>query len=265
MSQRIFITGSGGIVGRHALRALARYAPEAEILRNRADLTDLAAISTLIDGVGEIDLVIHLAALVPVAEVKENPARAFSVNVGGTVNLLSALSGHPARFTLCSSSHVYASQPHPLREDDRTEPVSLYGRTKLMAEQAATQICAATERSLCTARLFSIHDPEQTGSYLRPTLERRFAETPPNAPFELFGAGSLRDFLPASEAADLIVRLALSTAEGPVNVASGQSQTVAEFAQALAPHPLNIRPMGQNDTLEADVSRLNAILGETHV
>ncbi|UTS79126.1 NAD-dependent epimerase/dehydratase family protein [Phaeobacter piscinae] len=264
MLRRVFLTGSGGIVGRHALRALEALAPDAEVLRNTADLTNPGEISQAIEEAGPIDLVVHLAAMVPVKSVQANPGAAFAVNAGGTINLLAALDGSAARMLLCSSSHVYASKETPLRETDATEPVSLYGKTKLMSEQAAQQICAVTGRSLCIARLFSIHDPDQTGSYLRPTLEQRFATHAPETPFELYGARSRRDFLPASDAARLITKLALSNAEGPVNVASGHAMTVADFAQSIAPFPLNIRPVGQNDTLEADVTRLRAILGERY-
>ena len=264
MPLRVLITGSGGIVGRHVVRAFQDTVPDAEILRNTADLTDLAATTRFVEDAGWIDLVLHLAALVPVAEVQANPARAYCVNVGGTANLLSALADTAARVLLVSSSHVYASKAEPIVESDPTVPVSLYGQTKLMAEQAATQICEATGRSLCLARLFSIHDPRQTGSYLRPTLERRFAEMRPDTPFELFGAGSLRDFLPAQDAARLLVKLALTGAEGAVNVASGTAITVADFARSLAPVPLDIRPKGQDDILKADVTRLRAILGENN-
>ncbi|MEK0165864.1 NAD(P)-dependent oxidoreductase [Phaeobacter sp. A36a-5a] len=264
MSQRIFITGSGGIVGRHAMAALAELAPDAVVIRNTADLTKPDEIAQVINTAGPLDLVIHLAAMAPVKAVQGDPGGAFAVNAGGTINLLAALGNTHARMLLCSSSHVYASKETPIFETDTIEPVSLYGQTKRMAELAAQQICAATGRSLCIARLFSIHDPEQSGSYLRPTLVTRLKTAVPEAPFDLYGAGSRRDFLPAAQAARLIVELALSDAEGPVNVGSGCAMTVADFAQSLAPFPLNIRPLGQNDTLEADVTRLRAILGERH-
>lgn len=262
MAAKIYITGSGGIVGRHALNALAELAPGAEVIRNRADLTNLAETSAALAEAGPLDLVIHLAAMVPVADVNANPAKAYAVNVGGTINLLSALAGSSARMLLCSSSHVYASRGTPISETADTKPVSVYGQSKLMAEQAAQEICAASGRSLCIGRVFSIHDPVQTGSYLRPALERRFAEADPDAEFELYGADGLRDFLPASAAARYLVRLALSDAEGVVNVASGKPMTVADFARSLAPFPLKIKPMGQSNNLVADVSRLHDILGE---
>lgn len=262
MTERIYITGSGGIVGRHALRALAELAPQAEMIRNTADLTSLSAAAAAVKEAGPLDLVIHLAAMVPVAEVKADPARAYAVNAGGTMNLLAALAGSSARLLLCSSSHVYSSQYAPICETADTKPVSLYGQSKLMAEHAARDICAASGRSLCIARLFSIHDPEQTGSYLRPSLERRFAGVDPEEEFELYGAEGLRDFLTAEEAARYLVRLALSDAEGVVNVASGRPVTVAGFAQSLSPFPLKIKPLGESTNLVADVSRLQELLGE---
>jgi len=262
MSTRIFVTGSGGILGRHVLNALRSRAPEADIIRNDADLTNLSDITSSIESAGPLDLVIHLAALVPVDEVSTDPARGYAVNAAGTINLLAALSKSPARILYCSSGHVYASKASAIDEADATEPVSIYGKSKLLGEEASRQICSETGRSFCVARLFSIHDPAQKGSYLRPSLERRLASEDLDDPFELYGAESIRDFLTAEDAAHLLVRLSLSTAEGIVNVGSGCPMTVAEFAQWLAPRSLNIRHLGTSNSLVPNVARLNEILGD---
>lgn len=262
---RIFVTGSGGIIGRHLVQALSHRTPQATILCNSADLTDPAAIAAESARAGPLDLVIHLAAIVPVATVEANPAQAFAVNVGGTINLLQALATSPARLLLCSSAHVYAPCDAALTEESPTEPLTLYGRTKLMAEEAADSICAQTARSLCIARLFSIHDPAQTGSYLRPALGRRFADLAPGATMTLQGGDSLRDFLPAETAAARIVDLALTPAQGVVNVASGTPIRVRDFAQSLAPFPVTITATGTSQHLIADVTRLRHLIGETHV
>lgn len=272
MSQplRIFLTGSGGILGRHVSTALLAHAPGAQVLRNTADLTDLAETTRVVQRAGPLDLVIHLAALVPVDEVCADPARGYAVNAGGTINLLAALAAAevgqatPARLLHCSSGHVYAAQDRPISEEDPTDPVSVYGKTKLMGEQAARDICAQVGRALCVARLFSIHDPAQEGNYLRPSLERRLAKASPETEFELYGAGSLRDFLTAEAAAQQLVRLALSSFEGVVNLGSGRAQTVAEFAQSFAPFPLKIKAMGADNNLVPDVSLLHDILGEAN-
>lgn len=264
MALRIFMTGSGGIVGRHVVKALCEATPAPEVIRNAADLTDPAETRRAVERAGKIDLVIHLAAMVPVDAVAADPARAFTVNVSGTINLLAALTDTPAGVLLCSSAHVYAPSAEPLREDARTVPQSLYGRTKLMAEQAAREICTGSGRRLCIARLFSIHDPDQRGSYLRPALLRRFASLSPGEEMTLEGGNSLRDFLPASRAGALLAKLGIRGTEGTVNVASGKATRVADFARTLAPFPLNITPTGDARHLIADVTRLHKLLGETN-
>lgn len=259
---RVFVTGSGGILGRHVLKHLNDLAPDAEIIRNSVDLVDAAAIRHTIQGSGPIDLVLHLAAVVPVSDVQANPAHAYAVNVGGTVNLMEALGAQSPRFVYCSSAHVYASNDDAITEDASVAPVSLYGRTKWLAELALADIAAAQGTELCIGRVFSIHDPEQTGTYLRPAIEKRLATEDLSKPFELFGAESLRDFLTADRAARLLVRLALSDATGPVNIGSGQAMRVADFVQLLSSETIKITPKGSTNALVADVTRLRAILGD---
>jgi nucleoside-diphosphate-sugar epimerase len=262
---RVLISGTGGILGRHVVRHFAQYAPDAEIIASKVDLTDRDATRAAIAALPPIDKVVHLAALVPVASVKADPARAYAVNVGGTINLLSALEGHPATFLYCSSSHIYAPSSLPIGEDAEKAPPSFYGRTKWVGESVAADICEASGRAFCAARVFSIHDPEQTGSFLRPSIERRLAEEDLSQPFTLPGGDSVRDFLPAADAAALVVRLALSTATGPVNVGSGRGTTIRDFVQGFSPRPLDIRAIGGSDTLVADISRLRQLLGDPDV
>lgn len=262
---RVLITGAGGILGGHVVRHFTRLAPTADLIINKTDLTDRDATRASIATLGPIDQVIHLAALVPVASVKADPARAYAVNVGGTINLLSALEGHEASFLYCSSSHIYAPSDRPIEEDAAKAPSSFYGRTKWVGESVAADICEASGRAFCAARVFSIHDPAQTGSYLRPSIERRLAEEDLGQPFLLPGGDSIRDFLPAEDAAELVVRLACSSATGPVNVGSGRGTTIRDFVQGFSPRPLDIRATGGSDTLVADISRLRQLLGDSDV
>ncbi|WP_313197884.1 NAD-dependent epimerase/dehydratase family protein [Rhizobium sp.] len=261
---RILVTGAGGILGRHVISHLARLSPDAEVIINKVDLTSLDAVRAQY-AAAAVDKIIHLAALVPVASVKADPARAYAVNVGGTINLLSALEGQKASFVFCSSSHIYAPSAEPICEEAEKTPASLYGRTKWQAESVAADICDATGRAFLATRLFSIHDPAQTGSFLRPSIERRLANEDLTQPFDLPGGDSIRDFLPAEKAAEYVVRLALSSATGPVNVASGNCTTIRDFVQGLSPHPLEIRATGSADTLVANISRLRQILGDLNV
>ena len=225
-------------------------------IRSSADLQ--AAISQM----GTVDAVVNLAAIVEVTKVNEHPDDAYAVNAAGVLNLLQTLmqAGQRPYFFQCSTSHVYAPSSEPISESGTTEPHTVYGRTKLMGEVLAGDICAAADIPLCVGRLFSIHDPQQTGSYLRPNIERRLREEDLGKPFELMGADSVRDFLAAEDAAELIARLVLLRAEGIVNVASGKGTKIRDFVQSLSPRKLDIAGKGNANTLVADTRLLNSIL-----
>ncbi|WP_417684497.1 NAD-dependent epimerase/dehydratase family protein [Roseibium sp.] len=259
MSQSILITGATGIVGRHVRTRLQACAPKAMLHSFRGDVCQPDDLARFIDKLEQLDLVINLAAVVPVDQVSSDPARAYAVNVGGGINLLDQIlqAGHQPYVFQCSSSHVYKASESPLSEMAPTEPVSVYGKTKLMAEQAISDICAAAGLTLGIGRVFSIHDPKQTGSFLRPSIERRLATEDLTCPFELHGADSVRDFLTAEEAAEFIVRLTLSRYRGIINIASGAPLKIRDFVQSLTKAPLDIRHLGPKNRLVADISRLN--------
>lgn len=259
--RRILVTGSGGIVGGHVIDLLGASDHHVDVVRFKGDLADVSQTKAFVDAAGPLDGVIHLGAVVAVDQVQADPARAYSVNVGGTVHLLGALAqcAQSPHFLHCSSAHVYAPQSTAIDEDAATEPHSLYGRTKLMAEIAAKDVCEVHDIPLCIGRVFSIHDPRQTGTYLRPNILRRLNEENLDLPFDLYGADSVRDFLTARQAADVIVDLALRRFEGVINIGSGVGTKIRHFVQDLASRPLNINGLGGQDCLLADTKKLTAL------
>lgn len=83
-----------------------------------------------------IDGVIHFAGLKASGEYLSEPLRYFSVNVGGTVTLMQALSDAGVRHMLYSSSaNMYNHHENALiSESARLSAENPYGRSKLMAE-----------------------------------------------------------------------------------------------------------------------------------
>lgn len=65
------------------------------------------------------EIIYHLAAVVGVKHILEDPSRCIQVNVRGTENLLEAAHRHGRKVLLASSSEVYGkSTALPLREED---------------------------------------------------------------------------------------------------------------------------------------------------
>jgi nucleoside-diphosphate-sugar epimerase len=259
---RILLTGASGTVGSHLSKMFSE-APEVESLFIfTGDITNMADVREIFNKTGRIDALVNLAAIVPVESVKANPEKAYAVNVGGAINLATVLieQKNTKYFFQCSTSHVYAPATVPLSELASTVPHSVYGRTKYLAELALTDIACAHGLTLCCGRLFSIHDPSQKGSFLRPRIESRLRTENLKEPIAVHGANSLRDFLTAKEAAKIIQKLVLANFEGIINIASGQTTSVRDFVQSLSPVKLDIVHVGKQDCLSADTSKLRTFL-----
>ena len=119
------------MLGRRLVEVLQQRIENAEIIESIVDLTEKDKVEGYIRSLPELDFVFHLAAIVPIEEVNKNPFVAFSVNVGGTLNLLASLKPQSQIFIFASTSHVYAPQNTPIKEDDTLSPISIYGETKL--------------------------------------------------------------------------------------------------------------------------------------
>ncbi len=154
---KALITGASGFIGGHLAEELVRRGHQVRALVRPTSKTDLLANigvslvrgaledkASLADAASGVDWVFHLAAVIH-APTWENH---LSASVEGTRNLIEAcLQTSPGlkRFVFVSSiSASGPSRPGVLKtEDDPCEPVSNYGRGKLMAEQLVTSLGAA--------------------------------------------------------------------------------------------------------------------------
>lgn len=259
---RIGLTGGRGILGRIAIKQLLSRGHEVRSFAG--DVCDLPALQAWA-AEAHADAVLHFAAVVPTQTVQADPARAFRVNVGGTANLVSALASceHKPWVFYASSSHVYLPQPEPLREDALVGPINPYGLSKRMGEQVVETSAGPAGLPWCVGRIFSFYHPEQTGSFLYPTLQRRFATEDLEQPFPLHGVDDVRDLSLADDLVAVIADLAERRAAGIVNIGSGRGTRIVEFVRSLAPKPLRIVPASTSAPtyLVADTTRLRQILG----
>lgn len=148
---KVLVTGSNGFLGSHLVEELLRRGHQVTgLVRKTSDLRWLEGLDmdlaygevndppSLAEPAKEADVVYHLAAVTK-ARQRETYYR---VNHRGTLNLLEVCARFNPRlekFVLVSS--LAAAGPSPegrlLRDTDPCQPVSDYGRSKLMAEQAA--------------------------------------------------------------------------------------------------------------------------------
>jgi dTDP-4-dehydrorhamnose reductase len=138
----IFLFGANSMLGWSMLRANAQATafcngftknPPPEIDRG-IHLDDELAVSQLF-ATETPDLIIHCAGVCDVGTCELSPEFAYSVNVEGTRILLD-YAPPSARIVYLSSDHVFSGNTGgPYREDTAPDPISVYGKTRVAAEQ----------------------------------------------------------------------------------------------------------------------------------
>jgi UDP-glucose 4-epimerase len=226
--------------------------------------TDLTA---LLDGVTHV---FHLAAQ---AGVRKSWGRDFSVyvsnNIAATQRLLEACAGRPLdRFVYASTSSVYGDEAAiPMQEDQRLQPLSPYGVSKLAAEHLGHLYFANHGLPFTALRYFTVYGPRQ-----RPDMgfHRFLTAAMAGTPITRYGDGEqTRDFTYVADAVTATVSAGAHGVPGRVyNIGGGSRVTVNhvfEIIGRLVGRPVEIaeHPPQKGDMRDtyADTSRARADLG----
>ena len=171
------------------------------------------------------DVVLHLAALVPRPKVENHPKEAFDSNVLGTFNILESvrqIKGRNSRLVIASSSHVYASKLYKLRENDKRQPISWYGKTKLLSESICETFMESYQMSICVPRIFSYTDQYQSTEFFIPSMIDKIAKAPLNQELFIPGLNGARDFLNSDQVVTGLEFLCNMQMNGFINLGSGK-------------------------------------------
>ncbi len=140
--QKIIVTGAGGQLGQE-LQVLASAFPSFDFIfadRNLLPVNDLARVSAFFDEYRP-DWCINCAAYTAVDKAESEKEAAFGINGDAPGYLARACRSTGARLIHISTDYVFdGSSAIPLKEDDSTAPVNIYGASKLEGEKRALQI-----------------------------------------------------------------------------------------------------------------------------
>ncbi len=145
---RVFISGASGLVGNHCMQVFKEfewsvlgtyfsYPVPDTVYFNTLDVHDAANADVLSFNP---DVVVHCGALTHVDYCESHEEESYQKTVQSTLNLLELSKQCGARFVFLSTDYVFDGQAGPYSETDAVNPLSVYAKHKLAAEEAVEAI-----------------------------------------------------------------------------------------------------------------------------
>ena len=237
---RIFITGGAGFIGTHLCQKLAQK-HDVTIYDNFSNSNQENSLSTtqnvsiisgdildyqkLSSAMKNHNIVIHLAAKIDVINSIINPELTFETNVKGTQNVLdSCISNGITKIITTSSAAIYQNiSKGSITEENKTEPLSPYGKSKLEMEKIITN----SKIDSTILRLFNVYGSNSTSGVIVNFKEN----IQNNKQLTIFGDGkAIRDFVHVDDVINGII-LSISSKSGIFNIASGNGTSINDLAK----------------------------------
>ncbi len=187
---KYLVTGGSGFIGSHLTTALLNrgdsvvvldnfFTGSAKNLEGVASSSNLEIISgsildsALVDSlVAKVDHVLHLAAVVGVFNIVNNPLKSLQTNIGGTENVLDACAKYGKPFLLTSSSEIYGKNTNVMLNEDSDRIMGSplksrwsYSEAKAIDESLAFFHYTQNKLPVRIVRLFNTVGPRQIGQY----------------------------------------------------------------------------------------------------
>ena len=226
----IGITGSYGLLGSILTKSLSHH----KIIRFKGDIRKSRNIAKWLIN-NNFDAIIHLAAIVPINEVNKNKKKAKIVNFYGTKKLIDCMNKNininkkKIWFFYASTSHVYNFSKKIISEEKKPNPISYYGKTKLLGENYIKK--NSNKFNYCIGRIFSFTSKKQKKSYFIPSLVNKLNS--PRKKIYFTNVNHYRDFLIDEDIVKGIKKLLIYRATGIYNICSGKKIDLIKLIKYL--------------------------------
>ena len=240
---KILIIGSNGFIGKH----LMEFYTEASVIGCHTNQNYKKSNCIYVDKLNpdfnsifkthQFDVCINASGSKGVSFSIENPNLDYVLNVENTNCILNAIKLHTpkCKFINLSSAAVYGNPKKlPIKEMDNTNPISPYGKHKLLAESITTDFHNKHNLLTCSLRIFSVYGPGLKKQLLW-DIYNKTIEAKQNSIY-LFGTGTeSRDYIYIT---DLINAINLIVDKGGFkgsiyNVANGVQIEIQQISKLL--------------------------------
>lgn len=284
------ITGASGYLGSHLAKSLKQSGWKVvgldcnkHTMNKYIDIMHYADVRN-IDELGELfsrikfDTVFHLAGRIEAGVSFEEPTEFYSVNVGGTSNILNMMWLHGVeKIVYSSTAAVYQASDTPIKEVDALANNSPYGNSKYIAEE----LISASGLKYMIFRYFNLagadvdgefgenHEPE---THLIPRIIENLNNFQINGnDYDTPDGTCIRDYVHVADVADAHKAAEDFFENGGksaiLNLGTGKGHSILEIVAGLEKitgtkvnYTFNERRQGDADSLVADITLAEKVL-----
>jgi len=230
-TKKVAVIGSSGFIGAHLCKKLRNQGHEVvECDLPEVDITIPVSLYPL-EGV---DVIYHLATM-PLSSCKKYPALCILTNIEGTLNVMEAMEKFGIkRLIYSSASSVYGTPDKvPVEESDPKEPLTLYGTSKLAAENIIKvkinemNLNNSLEYTAGIFRFTNVYGPGQLNGVIPAFITRSLAHDE----VSIIGDGSQsRDFVYIDDVVNVMTQALDEPMYGfTMNLGSGAQTSISEL------------------------------------
>ena len=266
--KKTLITGATGFIGSALFNHLKNQGHELFVIDNLSfgnkdhivinekyffeqDIRNATSIERIIRNI-QPQWVIHLAAIHFIPFCNKHPFESSEINIIGTKNILDACKNAKCieKVFFASTAAVYPISNDPYSEDFATQPLDIYGLSKLTGEYLCNEFYLATSIPTIICRFFNAFGPNETNPHLIPAIQEQL-----NSGTRTIKLGNLepkRDFIHTSDMSNAVNILMEKFNQGIdiFNLGSGIEYSVIDIVDAFS------RQLNEEIKIEIDPQRV---------
>ena len=225
---KVGITGSSGILGQSLTKLLKK--KKFKLIYFKKNILSKKEVELWIHK-NQFNIIIHLAALVPVQQAILNLKTSKNINFKGTKYLVDAINRFQKKknyFFFSSTSHVYNFSDKKNKETSKLKGISKYGKTKIHAENYI--IKNNKKYDYCIGRISSLVSENQKDSFLLINLIKKGKK---NKKIFFKNSNIKRNFIYVEDVSKIIIKLINKKIFGIINISSNNETSMQSIIQFL--------------------------------